>query len=80
MTNRKDGGAAFPQPCTSNGYQANSPFEVAGGGMTLRDYFAAKAIQAIIIGNGADECAMGIGAARDAYIVADAMLSAREAK
>ena len=50
------------------------------GGMTLRDYFAAKALQAIIIGNCADECAMGIGAARDAYAVADAMLAAREEK
>ncbi|WP_213941220.1 hypothetical protein [Pseudomonas sp. dw_612] len=47
-------------------------------GMTLRDYFAAKAIQAIITGNNADECCMGLGAAKDAYVVADAMLAARE--
>ncbi|MGL5130808.1 MAG: hypothetical protein ACRC7D_22345 [Aeromonas popoffii] len=43
MTDKKYGGPAFPQPCTKNGYAANSPFEVAGGGMTLRDYFAARA-------------------------------------
>jgi len=46
-------------------------------GMTLRDYFAAKAMQAIITGNNADHCTLGIGAARDAYNVADAMLAAR---
>lgn len=48
------------------------------GGMTLRDYFAAKAMQAIIIGNDADEGALGLGAAKDAYAMADAMLAARE--
>ena len=48
-------------------------------GMSLRDYFAAKAMQAIITGNNADESALGIGAAHDAYAVADAMLAARSA-
>jgi hypothetical protein len=44
----KDGGPAFPQPCTDQGYSANSPYDMAGGGMSLRDYFAAKAMQALI--------------------------------
>jgi hypothetical protein len=44
--------------------------------MTLRDYFAAKAMQALITRipmSGAER-------ARDAYIIADAMLKAREQK
>jgi hypothetical protein len=45
-------------------------------GMTLRDYFAAKAMQALITRipmSGAER-------ARDAYTIADAMLKAREQK
>lgn len=38
-----DGGPAFPQPATQDGYATSSPYGMAGGGMTLRDYFAAKA-------------------------------------
>ena len=48
-------------------------------GMSLRDYFAAKAMQAIITGNNADHCSLGLGTAKDAYIVADAMLATRSA-
>ena len=47
--------------------------------MTLRDYFAAKAMQAIlgvlVEGIRPDDC---IRAAEDAYFMADAMLKARE--
>lgn len=39
-----DGGAAFPQPATSEGHAANSPWGIAGGGMSLRDYFAGQAL------------------------------------
>ena len=42
-------------------------------GMTLRDYFAAKAMQALIHKNYFDV------AAKEAYQMADAMLKAREA-
>jgi hypothetical protein len=45
-------------------------------GMTLRDYFAAKAMQGFISRGGHYECAFD--AAR-AYAFADAMLKAREA-
>lgn len=31
---------AFPQPCTRDGYAANSPYGMAGGGLSMRDYFA----------------------------------------
>ncbi len=49
-------------------------------GMTLRDYFAAKAMQALIIANGpAPQGGWTTYAERTAYLVADAMLKAREA-
>ncbi|MBP0948909.1 hypothetical protein JTA33_00405 [Pseudomonas sp. 20GA0080] len=64
---------AFPTPASEYGGHGTA------FGMTLRDYFAAKAMQAIIEGNGADECSLGLGAAKDAYAVADAMLAARNA-
>ena len=49
-------------------------------GMTLRDYFAAKAMQALIIANGhSPQGGWPIYAERTAYKVADAMLIAREA-
>ena len=44
-------------------------------GMTLRDYFAAKAMQALLTRRPLS----GGEVARDAYIIADAMLKAREA-
>ena len=56
-----DGGAAFPL------------FAATGhSGMTLRDYFAGKAMQALAQGNYFD------ATARQAYMIADAMLKARE--
>jgi hypothetical protein len=49
-------------------------------GMTLRDYFAAKAMQALIIAGGpAPTGGWPTYAERTAYTVADAMLKAREA-
>ena len=56
-----DGGAAFPL------------FAATGhSGMTLRDYFAGKAMQALAQGNYFD------ATARQAYMIADAMLRERE--
>lgn len=47
-------------------------------GMTLRDYFAAKAMQALLT-NGNEHCVSSSRVlARDSYEVADAMLKARE--
>ena len=57
-----DGGAAFP---VAHSYLIQS-------GMSLRDYFAAKAMQALAQGNYFDVTA------RQAYMMADAMLKARE--
>lgn len=69
-----NGGPAFP---TENAHQSGSS-TWHHEGMTLRDYFAAKAMQGLLScpvqqQSGADMFA------RDAYTMADAMLSAREA-
>ncbi|HID4155251.1 TPA: hypothetical protein ACXE9L_000789 [Citrobacter koseri] len=77
----KTGGPAFPElgnvGCNSD-WQSES-------GMTLRDYFAAKAMQALITGAMSDGTAFSTvsndheTASEVAYMVADAMLRAREA-
>ena len=61
---------AFPRPYSGDGHFAQ-------GGMTLRDYFAARAMAADMT-DGIHEKDFGWAAAR-AYKVADAMLKAREA-
>jgi len=50
-------------------------------GMTLRDYFAAKAMQAMAEGRGAANLEQGgyVAVSMMAYKMADAMLKAREA-
>jgi|688.fasta_scaffold00954_19 hypothetical protein len=63
------GGPAFPHK-TSLGYCH---------GMTLRDYFAAAALPHIDFGTRSDDEYFELRA-RDAYLIADAMLKAREAK
>lgn len=89
-----DGGPAFPQPCTENGYAANSPYQMAGGGISMRDYFAAKAMQGMMAvpddqryGDRADQ-SLSVeewqawcvsGLVEHAYRVADAMLKVRNA-
>ena len=70
MSNTNTGGPAFPCPTISIGQHQ---------GMTLRDYFAAKAMQAIV-SNDATFSTKYVGlAAKDAYVYADAMLKARDA-
>ena len=59
------GGQAFPRPNHE--------------GMTLRDYFAGQALAGTIAGlHGLTESTVSL--ASDAYMLADAMLAAREAK
>ena len=48
MSDICDGGPAFPQPCGSNGYPANSPYGIAGGGMSLREYYAGQALSGLM--------------------------------
>lgn len=65
---KKDGGCAFP--CPGNSWSK---------GMTLRDYFAAKAMQSQIIADeGIFSGAQATEVAVTAYAMADEMLKARE--
>ncbi|EAN2380098.1 hypothetical protein NNV42_003100 [Escherichia coli] len=79
----KTGGRAFPCDSIVERDEVGHlhGFEVSSGGMTLRDYFAAKAMQAMIsnpsiIDNDSDGAVNY--AASAAYKFADAMLKARE--
>lgn len=69
MSNTNTGGPAFPTPRYERG-------DMYSLGMTLRDYFAAKAMQGMLACPGLirvdDDAAL-------AYKMADAMLKAREA-
>jgi hypothetical protein len=72
--NKNTGGPAFP-----GSYTGNNGMPVWSNGMTLRDYFAAKAMQGEVsragyyrAGNKMPHIAI------DAYAMADAMLEARE--
>ena len=70
----KDGGPAFPNDC----HPSNNPDGKLGyRGMTLRDYFAAKAMQGILTSTkdprNNDKVIVGM-----AYHIADAMLKERE--
>lgn len=74
---KNDGGQAFPV--------AGSDHNFPGDGMTLRDYFAAKALQGWLASYPADAVhpvAAGNTAqvAQMAYIMAGAMLEARDAE
>lgn len=78
MSKENNGGPAFPVAGSDHNY----PIE----GMTLRDYFAAKAMQSIV--SASKEMAELIDllsaktayekASETAYVIADAMLKARE--
>ena len=68
MSDTKDGGSAFP---------LSGPLTTSDNlGMTLRDYFAAKAMQSLVA---LDRTAATM-TAEDAYAMADAMLAARDKK
>lgn len=66
MSGINNGGAAFPSAYSSDG----------NNGMTLRDYFAAKAMQELLSQDGYEVFKL---VASDAYKLADAMIKAREA-
>jgi hypothetical protein len=73
MSNTNTGGPAFPGTQYANGIQPSGFSE----GMTLRDYFAAKAMQGALSRHGFydDEPQFSVWC----YETADAMLKAREA-
>ena len=81
MTKIKDGGSAFPSGVEEVKYPENGgaitsiKLQPANKGMTLRDYFAAKALQAHITNN------LNLrpeDVAKWAYRYADGMLAERE--
>jgi hypothetical protein len=78
MNDIKEGGPAFPALAR---YGRSSQLESAlqQDGMTLRDYFAAKAIVGICAETQDDKSFYNY-AAKHAYEMADAMIKAREAK
>ena len=83
MTKIKDGGSAFPSGVEEVKHPENGgaitsiKMQPANKGMTLRDYFAAKAMQGLLISSseyGIEEQ----DCAKYAYQYADAMLAERE--
>jgi hypothetical protein len=71
-----DGGPAFPSVYYSEPIGSIGPQLTIKGGMTLRDYFAAAALQ----GNLIEQTASNEDVSKHAYALADAMLKARESK
>lgn len=81
MSAKDNGGAAFPSPGVVLDSHKSERQQGAYGGMTLRDYFAAKAMQGAM----AEFANMPVDEAQEkngylaamAYTVADAMLAER---
>ena len=66
---------AFPTPAFSINDEARVTAVGGEGGMELRDYFAAKAMQGLCANNNTNPFEMS----KAAYVVADAMMKARKA-
>lgn len=80
MSKSYDGGPAFPADSYATGDGGRRP--VIYSGMTLRDYFAAKAMSSVPVQsayNMKDNESHERYVARRAYAMADAMLKARQA-
>ena len=78
MSEIKDGGPAFPiaDPFALNP-RDKTEMERLASGMSLRDYFAAKAMQGWLASFGPDELPRVDNLASFSYEIADAMLRAR---
>lgn len=81
MDSKKDGGLVFPRPVIIQGKET----EWGCPGISLRDYFAAKAMLGLLaqktnedMHDFAQECSIAEGIADASYIIADAMLKERE--
>lgn len=79
MSNKINGGPAFPVDCVVERDEKGHlhGFEISSAGMSLRDYFAAKAMQGKL--SNPEWLASDARTATNAYEMADAMLRAREA-
>ncbi|MCA8323254.1 hypothetical protein [Burkholderia cepacia] len=78
MSEIKDGGPAFPsgEDITEVRRDGSERSFAAEPGMSLRDYFAAKAMQGLCSNEGYNQHVPGT-LANEAYVMADAMLRAR---
>ena len=76
MTTTNTGGPAFPRPAVFT--QTHGLASPEQDGMTLRDYFASKAMQGLLAAGGGVVTPADQRAAQ-AYKMADAMLKARNA-
>ena len=76
MSNTNTGGPAFPHHVVcANGWAETQELQ----GMTLRDYFAAKAMQGLLAQSQGTALGSTVETAAEyAYAMADAMLKARE--
>ena len=84
MSNTNTGGPAFPdwpESAFPSTFQSISPepHQIHRWGMTLRDYFAAKAMQGMFASSLVPQNVTNEELSTEAYNVADAMLKAREA-
>lgn len=77
MTTKTDGGPAFPRPAGDyNGTRHGNGAQV---GISIRDYFAAKAMAAMVASPGYEEGEwLQEDIALQAYTMADTMLKQRE--
>ena len=74
--NKDNGGPAFPVQYSN---EADGPTVMPSDGMSLRDYFAAKAMQGICCNRSHVELKGHANAsAKVAYLIADALLEARK--
>lgn len=71
-----NGGPAFPLPRHTRKYCDKTNDYIQDDGMTLRDYFAAKAMQGLLANS--EVQATHAEFAAESYKMADAMLKARE--
>jgi hypothetical protein len=76
MTNAKTGGPAFPALPISR--ELNGELVYQAEGITIRDYFAAKAMQGLVAGANPEHSINLHGTSEWAYNMADAMLEARK--
>jgi hypothetical protein len=76
MTNAKTGGPAFPALPISR--ELNGELVYQAEGITIRDYFAAKAMHAFIASGDLPKHVRDEELAYSAYQLADAMLEARK--
>lgn len=81
MADTNTGGAAFPSKRIRANGEDGCGMYAFDEGMTLRDYFAAKAMQGICVNAGRNgyELDRQEQMAAGAYLLADAMLEARKA-